>query len=150
VLDVGCGTGWLTRRLRGQLVGLDQSESMLRVARTRAPDAVFVLASAPPLPFLERSFDRVFASHLYSHLPADIGGGLVREALRVADELVVVEQTWPDGGLADAWEERKLTDGSVHRVYKRYLTPGALAAELGGEVMFGNAAFVAVRTYAGR
>jgi ubiquinone/menaquinone biosynthesis C-methylase UbiE len=30
VLDIGCGTGFITRHLRGEVVGLDQSEAMLR------------------------------------------------------------------------------------------------------------------------
>src|SRR4029453_5667914 len=31
-LDVACGTGFMTRRLRGEVVALDQSEEMLAVA----------------------------------------------------------------------------------------------------------------------
>ena len=37
VLDVACGTGVLTRFLHGEVVGLDGSEEMLRVARERVP-----------------------------------------------------------------------------------------------------------------
>jgi SAM-dependent methyltransferase len=32
-VDVACGTGFLTRHLRGEVVGLDQSERMLGIAR---------------------------------------------------------------------------------------------------------------------
>jgi SAM-dependent methyltransferase len=32
-LDIGCGTGFLTRHLPGEVVGLDQSARMLEVAR---------------------------------------------------------------------------------------------------------------------
>jgi ubiquinone/menaquinone biosynthesis C-methylase UbiE len=35
-LDVACGTGFLTRHLPGEVVGLDQSGRMLAVARDRA------------------------------------------------------------------------------------------------------------------
>ncbi|MGH3097026.1 MAG: methyltransferase domain-containing protein, partial [Streptosporangiales bacterium] len=34
-LDVACGTGYLTRHLRGTVVGLDQSPSMVAIARDR-------------------------------------------------------------------------------------------------------------------
>ena len=144
-LDVGCGTGWLTRFLRGSVVALDPSESMLRLARERNPDALFVRATAPPLPFLERSFDRVFTSHLYGHLEDEgVREVFVEEALRVADELVVVEQAWAPGVEPEGREERRLEDGSVHSVYKRYFSPAALADELGGDVLLDTPSFIAV------
>ncbi len=36
-LDVACGTGFLTESLHGNVTGLDQSASMLAVARSRLP-----------------------------------------------------------------------------------------------------------------
>jgi ubiquinone/menaquinone biosynthesis C-methylase UbiE len=149
VLDVGCGTGWLTRFLRGSVVALDASEAMLRIARERLPDARLVLAIVPPLPFPDRSFDRVLCSHLFSHLETeDVRRALLRETLRVAGELVVVEQAWRPGLPTEAWEERRLRDGSTHLVYKRYLTASALASELAGEVLLETPTFVAVRAAA--
>src|ERR671937_606252 len=61
-LDVACGTGFLTRHLRGDVVGLDVSERMLGVARAQAPNARFVRGDALELPFANDAFDRVFAS----------------------------------------------------------------------------------------
>ena len=61
-LDVACGTGWLTRHLPGEIVGLDQSESMLEVARERVPDGEFVVGDALSLPFADGSFERVFTA----------------------------------------------------------------------------------------
>jgi ubiquinone/menaquinone biosynthesis C-methylase UbiE len=50
-LDVACGTGFLTRHLRGEVVGLDQSESMLNIARNRMPEGSFGQGDAfSPLP----------------------------------------------------------------------------------------------------
>lgn len=135
-VDIGCGTGWLTRFLRGSVVGVDQSESMLNRARAKLPDAVLVLADVPPLPFPARSFDRAFASHFYSHVESEEERrALVDEALRVADELVVIEQPWRSGLPREHRESRSLADGSDHLVYKRYLTAAALADELGGWVI---------------
>jgi demethylmenaquinone methyltransferase/2-methoxy-6-polyprenyl-1,4-benzoquinol methylase len=151
VLDVGCGTGWLTRLLRGPVVALDASEAMLRRAGQQVPEASFTLAIVPPLPFPDTSFERVLCSHLYSHLETErMRRALVREALRVAAELVVVEQPWRPGLEAEAWEARTLLDGSVHEVFKRYLTASALADELGGEVVLDTHTFVAVRATAPR
>ncbi len=41
-LDVACGTGFLTRHLAGEVVGLDQSDAMIEIAREQAPNATFV------------------------------------------------------------------------------------------------------------
>ena len=57
VLDIGCGTGYLTRLLRGCVVVLDQSSGMLELARARVPGAEFVQADVPALPFSDRAFD---------------------------------------------------------------------------------------------
>jgi ubiquinone/menaquinone biosynthesis C-methylase UbiE len=70
VLDVACGTGFLTRHLRGSVVALDQSESMLAIARPRLPDATLVRGDALRLPFPDNSFDRVFTANFYGHLEA--------------------------------------------------------------------------------
>jgi SAM-dependent methyltransferase len=42
VLDVACWTGFLTRHLRGEVVGLDLSEAMVKIARQWVPRATFV------------------------------------------------------------------------------------------------------------
>ena len=146
VLDIGCGTGWLTQFLRGQVVALDQSGSMLELARRRVPDAVFVLADVPPLPFPPGSFDRALASHVYSHIEgADEREAFVTEAQRVATELIIVEQAWQAELPREGWERRPLADGSEHDVFKRYFTAKELADELGAEVILDTPMFVAVR-----
>ncbi len=147
ILDVACGTGWLTRLLRGRVVGLDQSEAMLRLAEGRLPDAVFVRAEVPPLPFPSNSFDLVFSSHFYGHLDMETGHELMVEAGRVAAEVVIVEEAWRPG-LPDrpTIERRTLEDGSTHDVYKRYFTASGLAAELEGAVLLDTPSLVAVRT----
>jgi SAM-dependent methyltransferase len=145
MLDIACGTGWLTRFLRGDVVGLDQSEAMLSLARARVPEARFVQASIPPIPFADDSFDRALTAHLYSHLESEEQRRpLVVEALRVSPELVVVEQAWQPGMDEELWEERTLLDGSRHRVFKRYYTAERLAGELGGTIRLETLSFIAV------
>src|SRR6266536_6033671 len=51
VLDVACGTGFLTRHLRGDVTALDQSPSMVSIAAARMPEATVVHGEAVPLPF---------------------------------------------------------------------------------------------------
>src|SRR5205823_2564274 len=98
VVDLGCGTGYLTRFLRGRVVGLDQSDEMLVLARARVPSVEFVRAEVPPLPFPDNAFDLAFSSNVYSHIDAAAARAhFVAEALRVARTLVVLEQAWRPG-----------------------------------------------------
>jgi demethylmenaquinone methyltransferase/2-methoxy-6-polyprenyl-1,4-benzoquinol methylase len=145
-LDVACGTGFLTRHLRGDVVGLDQSARMLAVAGEQAPNAELVRGDALELPFDERSFERVFTGHFYGHLEPDGRLRFLREARRVAPELVVVDAITRTDRNAEELQERVLNDGSRWTVYKRYFEPEQLAEELGGgEVLLANRWFVVVR-----
>jgi ubiquinone/menaquinone biosynthesis C-methylase UbiE len=87
VLDVACGTGFLTRHLRGEVVGLDQSEAMLRIARDRVPTATFLRGDALTLPFPDKSFERIVTAHFYGHLHEGERRAFLAEARRVADEV---------------------------------------------------------------
>ena len=85
-----------------------------------------------PLPFEDGSFDRAFTGHFYGHLRAGERRRFVAEALRVAEQLVVVDSHVRPDHDAEEEQQRTLNDGSVHRVYKRYFTGAGLAAELAG------------------
>jgi hypothetical protein len=89
----------------------------------------------------------VFTAHFYGHLLSGEREAFVAQAHRVASaEVVVVDSALHPGVAAEEWQERKLTDGTRHRVYKRYFEPAALAEELGGgSVLHGGRWFVAVR-----
>jgi demethylmenaquinone methyltransferase/2-methoxy-6-polyprenyl-1,4-benzoquinol methylase len=129
-LDVACGTGFLTRHLRGFVVGLDQSREMVRIAQSRLPDGLALVGDALALPFADGAFDRVLAGHFYGHLDEGERATFLAEAARVAPELVIVDSAAPEP--REEWQERTLNDGTTHRVYKRWFTPESLAAELGG------------------
>ena len=145
VLDVACGTGFLTRHLRGEITALDQSQSMVDIAAARMPEVTVVRGEAVPLPFADGSFDRLVTSHFYGHLLPDERAAFLAEARRVARELVVVDSGLRPGEPAEQWQTRKLEDGTEHRVYKRWFRPAGLLEELsGGEVLFDGDWFVAV------
>jgi len=144
-LDVACGTGFLTRHLRGDLVGLDQSSAMVEIARTRLREGRTVCAEAIPLPFRDASFDRVFTSHYSGHLLAGERAEFLAQARRVAGELVVVDAALRPGRPGEQWQERVLLDGSKHRVFKRFFSAESLRAEVGASrVLHDGAWFVAV------
>jgi ubiquinone/menaquinone biosynthesis C-methylase UbiE len=145
-LDVACGTGFVTRHLPGEITGLDQSESMLELAAEKLPNAEFVRADAPDLPFADDSFERVFTSFFYGHLEEPERTVFLREARRVAPELVVVDSALTDDVEPVERQERVLGDGSRWQVYKRFFEPEELVEELGGgRTLFAGRWFVAVR-----
>jgi demethylmenaquinone methyltransferase/2-methoxy-6-polyprenyl-1,4-benzoquinol methylase len=144
-LDVACGTGFVTTRLPGQIVGLDHSAAMLQVATERNPGATFVRGDALVLPFEDDSFERIFASHFYGHLEEPERVRFVAEARRVGGELVVVDAALHGGIERSEWQERVLKDGSRWRVFKRFFDVPTLLSELGGgDIVHAGRWFVAV------
>jgi len=145
-LDVACGTGFLTRRLAGDVVGLDASPAMLEQARRQAPNAELLLGDALALPFADDAFDRVFTGHFYGHLGVEERRTFLGEARRVAPELVVVDAAVRPNHDQEEIQHRLLDDGSEWPILKRYFTPDALAEELGGgDTLFAGDWFVVVR-----
>ena len=63
VLDVGCGTGWFTRRLAQlpgvQVAGLDINADWLAYARERDAASSYIEGDALALPFADKSVDGV-------------------------------------------------------------------------------------------
>ena len=131
VLDVACGTGFLTQHLRGELVALDQSTRMVEIAAARMPHARVLQGDVAPLPFGDGEFDRIFTSLFLHHLLPDRRAAFVADARRIGRELVVVE----DVGRADApaaeWQERAWSDGSRHHMHRHAFTAAELIDALG-------------------
>ena len=132
VLDVACGTAFLTRHLPGEVTAIDQSPAMVAVAAERLPHARVLQGDAVPLPFEDGAFDILFTSHFYGHLLPDERERFLAEARRVAGRVVIADSALRPGEPPEDWQERKLNDGSRHRVYKRWFTAEQLAEELGG------------------
>jgi demethylmenaquinone methyltransferase/2-methoxy-6-polyprenyl-1,4-benzoquinol methylase len=146
-LDVACGTGFMTRSLRGEVTALDQSARMLDIARERLPEATLVEGDALALPFEDDSFERVVTMSFYGHLEEPDRLRFLAETRRVARELVVVDAARANAPVDEEWQERILNDGSKWSVLKRYFTPRRLLDELGGgEVLHAGRWFVAVRS----
>ena len=144
-IDIACGTGFLTRYLSGTVVGLDQSDAMIRMTRSRLWSGPVLVGDALAVPVGDRTFDRVFTGHFYGHLPPGERRTFLAEVRRVAGELVVADSARRDGGPADDWQERELPDGSRHWIFKRYLGGDQLASEIGGQVLMAGRWFVAAR-----
>ena len=98
VLDLGSGTGNLTKRIvraGGEVWALDFSERMLARARRKLPDARFfqgdVLADLPPL--LRIPFDAVLSTYVFHEFPlmtkVSLIGRLAAEHLSPGGKIVI-------------------------------------------------------------
>lgn len=94
ILDVGCGTGLLFPYIAEDtalLVGLDFSSNILRQAKKRVKQHsnIFLLrADAEFLPFLDKTFNLVFAITLLQNMPDPLRG--LHEIRRVAQRQATV------------------------------------------------------------
>ena len=133
VLEVGCGTGLLLRRIAGfarSARGVDLSPGMLEKARARGLDVLE--ASATDLPFPDGSFDVVCSFKVLAHV-RDVGRALAEMARvtrpggHVLAELYnpislrgLVKRLGPAGTVSDAATE--------HDVYTRFDPPWRIRA----------------------
>jgi ubiquinone/menaquinone biosynthesis C-methylase UbiE len=92
ILDIGCGTGTFAVAVKGwlpdaEVVGLDPDPKALARGRRKALRARvsirFDEGFANALSYADASFDRVFSSLMFHHLPHDAKLGALREVRRV-------------------------------------------------------------------
>ena len=84
---------------------------MLAIAAERMPGATFLQGDALASPFADDSFDRILTCHFYGHLDTGQRETLLREARRVAAELVVVDALQRVPETDEEWSPRVLEDG---------------------------------------
>jgi 2-polyprenyl-3-methyl-5-hydroxy-6-metoxy-1,4-benzoquinol methylase len=97
VLDLGSGTGWLTRALRElgtAVVGMDRSPDALRIA-SAVDGATFVGGSADALPFRSQSFDAIATLEVLEH--TEDPTAVLRECHRVLRDEGRLLVTVPNG-----------------------------------------------------
>jgi ubiquinone/menaquinone biosynthesis C-methylase UbiE len=109
VLDLGCGTGVLTRMIANRLdsaaggaaVGIDAAAGMIAVARKKraAVNCIFQTMAAESLSFEDGAFDAVVSSLFFHHVPLDLKAKALSEAWRVlrpGGQLVIADMHVPD------------------------------------------------------
>jgi 2-polyprenyl-3-methyl-5-hydroxy-6-metoxy-1,4-benzoquinol methylase len=83
IMDLGCGTGWLTERLSafGPVTGLDLSDEVLAAARQRAPHIEFIAADLFQTDLPASRYDLVVSQDVIAHVTDQ--AGLVARAARL-------------------------------------------------------------------
>jgi SAM-dependent methyltransferase len=89
VLDVGCGSGWLTRRVAGmvpdgRVVGMDISDEMIRLARRQSlanQNILYLVGEVGEIPWEPNFFDRAISVESAYYWPDPAAG--VKEVHRV-------------------------------------------------------------------
>lgn len=130
VLDAGCGTGYLSRKLAeagARVVGVDVSEKMIEIARSNAPHVDFRVDSVAGLETIaDEQVDLVVANYVLMDVP-DLQSTMdaFHRVLRPGGSAVVVfshpcfpqgrRVEAPDGTIAYVWEHpyferRKMVD----------------------------------------
>jgi SAM-dependent methyltransferase len=120
VLDLGAGTGAMTRQLErraGRVLAVDPDERMLEVLRRRSPGVEALTGSAESIPLPDASVDAVVVSSAWHWVDVD----------RAAPEIARVLR---DGGrLAVVWNHRESHDSPLRDVMSELLPPEEVALE---------------------
>jgi arsenite methyltransferase len=120
VLDLGCGSGWATRLLAravmqdsigdANVVGLDVSNEMVRLAREASPDLSnlrYVVGSATQIPERDDCFDRVLSVESFYYYPDQ--GLALDEAFRVmvpGGRLFILINLYTDNEYSLQWVDK--------------------------------------------
>lgn len=114
LVDVGCGTGELVLTaslttggpVAGEVIGIDATPGMIRIARNRAREARsaarFELAVAEALPLQSESAQAVTSSFFFHHLPTDVKREALREMWRIlapGGRLIITDYGWAKGAV---------------------------------------------------
>ncbi|MBI2626412.1 MAG: class I SAM-dependent methyltransferase [Candidatus Nealsonbacteria bacterium] len=106
VLDMGCANGRLFDILRNKNVdffGIDASERLIEIARSKYPEAKFQVADALNLPFPENYFNKVYSISVIHHIPSkELQLRFLKEARRVLKpQGLLIMRVW------DFWQRKK-------------------------------------------
>ena len=112
VLDLGCGTGWASRRLarlvpEGDVVGIDVADEMLRRAEQASAGVAnvrYVWGSAEKIPAADDSFDKVLSVESFYYY-ADQGKALdeIRRVMAPGGKLFVLINLYADNHYSLRW-----------------------------------------------
>jgi demethylmenaquinone methyltransferase/2-methoxy-6-polyprenyl-1,4-benzoquinol methylase len=137
VLELACGTGYWTdviAETAAEVTALDVNQEVLDIAAAKknAAKVRFMIGSAYEVPDLGRRHDALFAGHWWSHVPLGRLDAFLAQAtaalapgalLAFHDNRYVEDSSTPlsrHDAEGNAYQTRKLDDGSAHEVLKNF------------------------------
>jgi SAM-dependent methyltransferase len=138
VLEVACGTGYWTRFIAAsaaRVTGVDAAPEMLALAGTRVslPNVRFVAGDAYALAPDLGAFDAAFSGFFLSHVPRSKlrpFAAQLNSRLEPGARVLFIDNRFVDGSSSpidgtdvdgNTYQERRLADGTAHRVLKNFL-----------------------------
>lgn len=128
ILDVGCGTGYVTGKIEGALgvevLGVDISKNRLSMAQRNMKGGLLI-ADATRLPFKNSCFDLVIATEILEHLDDPVSA--IDEFKRVSRrDVIVTVPNEPFFRMANFFRGKNMkrlgnTQGHIHHFSKNYL-----------------------------
>ena len=124
VLDLGCGSGWATRLLArsladvqsantaatGQVVGLDVSDEMIRLAQASSKNfknVSYVCGSALGIPWQEDFFDKVLSVESFYYYPdQELALEEIRRVMAVKGRLFILINLYKDNAFSLQWVDK--------------------------------------------
>lgn len=123
VLDLGCGTGWASRRMarvvpQGEVVGIDVADEMLRRAEQASsgvPNVRYLWGSAESIPSADNSFDKVLSVESFYYY-ADQGKALdeLRRVITPGGRLFILINLYRDNHYSLLWVDELKVSVQVH------------------------------------
>ncbi|HEU5412682.1 MAG TPA: class I SAM-dependent methyltransferase [Candidatus Angelobacter sp.] len=123
VLDLGCGTGWASRRMarvvpQGEVVGIDVADEMLRRAEQASsgvPNVRYLWGSAESIPAPDNSFDKVLSVESFYYY-ADQGKALdeLRRVITPGGRLFILINLYRDNHYSLLWVDELKVSVQVH------------------------------------
>ncbi|MBW3015174.1 class I SAM-dependent methyltransferase [Candidatus Woesearchaeota archaeon] len=120
ILEIGCGAGHIIKNIRrGQITGIDLSESALRVAknRLRGMNNVRLLkANAEDLAFLNEKFDKIICTEVLEHV--ENPSKVISEILKVSHRKTSIILTIPNEKLINSFKNFFIKLGLFNLLFK--------------------------------
>ena len=114
ILDLGCGSGIHVKLIRQKdfdVVGIDTSSKLLKIAKKRNPDNEFHLMDVTNLMLPDSSFEGALSLYVLDHLPSDLIITTLEEVYRVLKNkglfLLILHEGDFEGEKVDLMDPRK-------------------------------------------
>lgn len=149
VLEVACGTGYWTERIARtahSVTATDINEAVLEIARRKSYTNAAVNVVQADIYKLDsgKKYESLFGGFIWSHIPLqelDRFIETVNAQVKDAGPVVMMDNIYVDGSShpiahtdehGNTFQDRKLEDGSVHRILKNFPSADFLKEKLQG------------------